>query len=61
MEPKVEHGWCVFNRNLSQEFFDQMYEFPKGDHDDGPDCLEILYGLVHGRYKAIGFNEGLNR
>ncbi len=51
IEPKVTHGWIVFNRNLSQEFKSQMNNFPSG-HDDCPDALEMLYNVVNGRYKA---------
>jgi predicted phage terminase large subunit-like protein len=52
LEPKVTHGHILFNRGLSETFRRQMDQFPKGDHDDGPDCLEMLYGVVHNRYKA---------
>ena len=50
LEPKIEHGKIVFNRKISQEFFYQMSEFPKGDHDDCPDTLEMLFGLTHKNY-----------
>jgi len=52
LEPKVTHGWVLFNRALSQEFVGQLEAFPHGDHDDGPDTLEMLWGLVNNRYKA---------
>jgi len=51
LEPKVTHGWILFNRSLSMEFMDQVEHFPNGDHDDGPDALEMLWGLVNNRYK----------
>ena len=51
-EPKVSHGWILFNRALSQEFIRQVLSFPHGDHDDAPDALEMLWGMVNGRYKA---------
>lgn len=57
LEPKVTHGHIVFNRSLSETFKRQMELFPKGDHDDGPDCLEMLYGVVHNRYKASSMNK----
>jgi len=50
IEPKINHGWILFNRNLSETFLGQFDEFPKGDHDDGPDALEMLWSLVNGRY-----------
>lgn len=58
LEPKVSHGWILFNRELSAEFFNQMLPFPHSDHDDAPDCLEILWSLVNNRYKASA--ESLN-
>lgn len=57
LEPKVTHGHIVFNRGLSETFKRQMDLFPKGDHDDGPDCLEMLYGVVHNRYKASSMSK----
>lgn len=52
LEPKVNHGWIVFNRSLSGEFMSQIEEFPHADHDDCPDALEMLYGLANNRYKV---------
>lgn len=52
LEPKVTHGWILFNRSLSQEFMGQHEAYPHVDHDDGPDALEMLWGLVNNRYKA---------
>lgn len=52
LEPKVNHGWILFNRTLSVEFMNQVQDFPKGDHDDAPDALEMLWGMVNNRYKA---------
>lgn len=59
LEPKVNHGHIVFNRNLSQEFKRQLEEFPNADHDDCPDVLEQLYGLVNNRFKPAAVT-GLN-
>ena len=52
IEPKVFHGMILFNRALSQEFMNQLYDFPKGTHDDAPDSLEMLWGLVNSKYKV---------
>jgi predicted phage terminase large subunit-like protein len=52
LEPKVSHGWILFNRALSQEFKSQLEAYPHVDHDDCPDALEMLWGLVNNRYKA---------
>jgi predicted phage terminase large subunit-like protein len=54
VEPKVTHGWVLLNRALSQEFMGQLEAFPHADHDDCPDALEMLWGLVNNRYKACG-------
>lgn len=50
LEPKVSHGWIMFNRSLDINFINQLLDFPHADHDDGPDALEMLYGLVNKRY-----------
>ena len=55
LEPKVEHGHIVFNRTIGQEFWNQMFEFPKGEHDDGPDALEMLWSLANNFYDIRGF------
>lgn len=52
LEPKVTHGWILFNRSLSQTFMRMMEAYPHVDHDDGPDALHMLWGLVNNRYKA---------
>lgn len=52
LEPKIQNGYIKFNRALSQEFFNQMEQFPLGDNDDCPDALEMLYNLANRRYEA---------
>ena len=56
LEPKVNHGWILFNRALTKDFMNQVTDFPFADHDDGPDCLEILWNLAHNRYPAAASN-----
>jgi predicted phage terminase large subunit-like protein len=57
LEPKVNNGWILFNRNLSMEFMDQLEQFPsKESHDDGPDALEMLWSLINNRYKPAPIN-----
>lgn len=53
LEPKVTHGYILFNRALSKTFMGMVEAFPKGDHDDGPDALEMLWSLVQGKFKAV--------
>lgn len=58
LEPKVYHGHILFNKNgISQEFMNQLYDFPKGNHDDCPDSLEMLWGLVNNKYKVGGLRD----
>lgn len=56
LEPKVTHGWILLNRALSQEFTNQLDDFPHADHDDCPDALEMLWGLVNNRYGMVPVN-----
>lgn len=57
LEPKVFHGYILFNRALSQEFIGQLEVFPTpGAHDDGPDALEMLWSLVNNRYKMAALD-----
>ena len=56
LEPKITHGWILFNRALSQTAMRQIEAFPLGDHDDFPDMLEMLWSLVNNRYKAGGLH-----
>ena len=58
MEPKVFHGHILFNREkVSTEFMNQLYDFPKAVHDDCPDALEMLWGLVQNKYKVGTINK----
>jgi predicted phage terminase large subunit-like protein len=56
LEPKVNNGWILFNRSLSIDFMNMIEEFPKADHDDAPDALEMLWSLVNNRYKPSAVN-----
>jgi predicted phage terminase large subunit-like protein len=56
LEPKVSNGFILFNRALGVEFMNQVQEFPLADHDDGPDALEMLWGLINNRYKPSPLN-----
>jgi len=52
LEPKVSHGWILFNENLSAEYQNQLQDFPYVEHDDCLDSLEMLWMLVNNAYKA---------
>jgi predicted phage terminase large subunit-like protein len=56
LEPKVNHGYILFNRALGKEFMRMIEDFPKATHDDAPDCLEILWNLANNRYKPSGLS-----
>lgn len=57
LEPKIFHGHILFNRDkISTEFMNQLYDFPKAVHDDCPDSLEMLFGLVQNKYKVGALN-----
>ena len=57
LEPKITHGWILFNRALSNTAMGQLQSFPTPQgHDDFPDALEMLFSLVNNRYKASGLN-----
>jgi len=59
LEPKIHHGWLLFNRKLSKDFQIMLESYPYSDHDDAPDVLEILYNLVHNCYKIGNVNMNL--
>lgn len=40
LEPLIKRGMVQFHRN-QRMLLDQLYQFPKGAHDDGPDALEM--------------------
>jgi len=57
LEPKINNGWILFNKSLSMSFMEQVEQFPAKDvHDDAPDVIEMLWGLVNNRYKASPVN-----
>lgn len=57
LEPKVNNGYILFNKALSHDFMEQLQYFPSKEvHDDAPDTLEMLWGLVNNRYQASAVN-----
>ena len=55
LEPKVNYGQILFEKNnLSQTFWDQVFNFPKGDQCDALDALEMLYSLANKGYNIHG-------
>ncbi len=45
MQPHIKNGIIRFQRNQTQ-LIDQLRYFPKADHDDGPDALEMVFSLI---------------
>jgi len=58
LSPLVENGTLRFSRKV-QRLIEQLIQFPKGDHDDGPDALEgavdLFRSVVAGetRYETV--------
>ncbi len=42
LQPHIANGLILLNRNQTT-LIDQLRHFPKADHDDGPDALEMLW------------------
>ncbi|MCH7650515.1 MAG: phage terminase large subunit [Nitrospinae bacterium] len=45
MQPHIKNGIIRFRRNQTQ-LIDQLKYFPKADHDDVPDALEMVFSLI---------------
>lgn len=45
LQPHIKNGLIRFRRNQTI-LLDQLKYFPKADHDDGPDALEMLFTLI---------------
>lgn len=45
LQPQIKNG-CIRFRRDQKTLLDQLKYFPKADHDDGPDALEMLLSLI---------------
>ena len=45
LQPHIKNGMIRFRR-ADRLLLDQLKYFPKADHDDGPDALEMLFSLI---------------
>jgi len=45
MQPHIKNGTIRFRRDQAI-LLDQLRYFPRADHDDGPDALEMLFSMV---------------
>lgn len=54
LQPHIKNGLIRFRRNQTL-LIEQLRYFPKADHDDGPDALEMLFSLIsrHGNGPRI--------
>ncbi len=57
IQPYVDDGRILLHPD-QRVLIDQMLHFPNGDHDDGPDALEMLWQLAMRRTAAAGANGG---
>ncbi|MBI5427269.1 MAG: phage terminase large subunit [Nitrospinae bacterium] len=49
LQPQIKNGRIRFRRD-QRILLDQLKYFPKADHDDGPDALEMLLSLIVGKH-----------
>ena len=54
LQPWIKNGWIVFKRNM-HTLVDQIIKYPMADHDDGPDALEQLKGLIESGVVTIEY------
>jgi predicted phage terminase large subunit-like protein len=48
LQPHIKNGLIRFRRD-QQDLLQQLKYFPKADHDDGPDALEMVFSLINNR------------
>lgn len=55
LQPPIKAGLIRFNPDHTT-LIDQLQQWPNGDHDDGPDCLDMLYQntLIYAGGGAVG-------
>lgn len=58
LEPLITNGWMLFNKDLQKVFFEQLEEFPKNVHDDGPDALEAAVSIANQKKSFAGLDFG---
>lgn len=65
LETLIANGWLLFSRELSEEFFQQCEQFPRGAHDDGLDALESAVAMARratiGRASPAGSKRSANQ
>jgi len=53
LEPDVNNGYILFDKK-QKLLLNQLRYYPKADHDDGPDALEMVRDLARGGGWSIG-------
>ena len=53
IQPHMKNGLIRLHPSQTT-LIDQLRHFPKADHDDGPDCLHMLWTLAVSRAAGIG-------
>jgi predicted phage terminase large subunit-like protein len=56
LQPHVKNGLIRFHSS-QVVLLDQLRHYPAADHDDGPDCLEMLWTLVHPKKSGNPFKK----
>ena len=54
IQPHMHNGLIRLHPNQTT-LIDQLRHFPRADHDDGPDALQMLWALVQTRSSTIEF------
>ncbi|MGM4981883.1 phage terminase large subunit [Rhizobium sp. 11_C7_N12_5] len=60
LQPPIAAGLIRIN-STQQTLIDQLQQWPDADHDDGPDCLDMLwqYGLMYSGGASAGSSGGV--
>ena len=53
LQPHTANGVILFNLN-QQALIDQLTYYPKADHDDGPDALQMAFSMAYQRTSGSG-------
>lgn len=58
IQPHVHNGLILFHPTQGQ-LLDQLTYFPKADHDDGPDALQMAFALASGSTNPRVYSAGM--
>ncbi len=64
LQPPTKSGLIRYHQS-HKTLIDQLQQWPRGDHDDGPDCLEMLWDnavkMSQGSLSVGGIHQGAGR